>query len=105
MAEYRCYFLDVDEHIVARKEFTAETSNRAVEMAEAFYVESRLRHAAVEVWTRSVFVYKRDDRRDPGSDHPAAPSRASASEKPTLNSSGNNSSLLSKLPARRERSP
>jgi hypothetical protein len=61
VAEYRCYFLDDEGHIVARQEFEASDDVAALELARALYTQRSGPRYGFEVWAGSSFVHSEDE--------------------------------------------
>ncbi|HEX3972817.1 MAG TPA: hypothetical protein VHX19_15930 [Stellaceae bacterium] len=58
MAGYRLYYLDRNNHIIAREEFYAADDDAALSVAASLHESSEHRHAGLMLWqgTRQVFA-------------------------------------------------
>lgn len=56
MSSYRCYFLDVTNHVAADHFVECETDDRAQARADELLADSE--YPAMEVWEGARFVYQ-----------------------------------------------
>jgi hypothetical protein len=57
LADYRCFFLDDEGHIVARQEYEARDDAAALEIARAFKAQRTPPRHGFELWEGGLFVH------------------------------------------------